>query len=85
MQHIFFAASAVSTILKFCGVALAFAGVMIFGFHFIRDNARSARQGESAVRQTAWRGEGPKKGIALFAIGVVVMLASLMVSFILPA
>jgi hypothetical protein len=84
MEHVFTAASAVSTVLKFAGVAFGFAGVMIFGFHFIRENARSARQGESHVRREAWRGEGPKKGIRLFAIGVAVVAASLMVSLILP-
>lgn len=84
MQHVFFAASAVATFLKFVGVAFGFAGVMVFGFHFIRENARSARQGESAVRREAWRGEGPKKGIRLFAVGVAVVLASLVVSLILP-
>lgn len=84
MQHVFFAASAVATFLKFAGVAFGFAGVMIFGFHFIRENGRGARQGESAVRQKAWRGEGPMKGIRLFAIGVALVLASMVVSLILP-
>lgn len=84
MQHAFFAASAVSTFLKFVGVAFGFTGVMVFGFYFIRENGRAARQGESAVRQKAWRGEGPMKGIRFFAIGVALVLVSLVVSLILP-
>ncbi len=84
MQYVFFAASALSTFLKFVGVAFGFAGVMFFGFHFIRENGRAARQGENDVRQEAWRGEGPMKGIKLFAIGVALVLTSLVVSLILP-
>ena len=82
---LFFAALWLSTLLKFCGVAIAVAGVLMFGFHFIRENARSARRGESSVPSIAWRGEGPKKGARIIAAGALALTASLLVSLILPA
>lgn len=84
MQLLFFAASFLSTLLKFCGVLVAVFGVGLFGFHFIRENARAARRGESAVPADAWRGAGPRKGARLLAIGALMLIASLIVSLILP-
>lgn len=80
-----FAASWLSTILKFFGVAIAMAGVAFFGFHFIRENARSARRGESRVPAEAWRGAGSKTGARIVGVGALALMVSLLVSLVLPS
>lgn len=78
-------ASSLSTLLKFGGAAMALAGLGIFGFYFIRENGRSARKGQNAVPSSAWRGNGPIKGLKLIACGALVIGASVAVSFLLPS
>ena len=64
---------------------MAMAGVGIFGFHFIRENGRSARKGQNAVPSRAWRGGGAIKGIRLLAYGALTIGGSVVVSFLLPS
>lgn len=84
MQHILFAASAASTLLKFAGAIISVTAVGVFGFYFIRDNGRSARRGENSVPAKAWRGAGPQKAARIFAVGIFVLMLSFLVSLILP-
>lgn len=84
MNRFFFIASVVSTSLKFAGAAIAMAAIGIFGFYFIRDNGRSARRGENSVPAKAWRGAGPQRAARIFAIGMIVLTLSVLVSLMLP-
>lgn len=81
---LFYVASLLSTLLKFAGVAVAVIGVGYFGFHFIAENARSARRGESAVPSGAWQGVGARKGFSIFAAGAMMLIASFLVALVLP-
>jgi len=81
---LFYLASTVATLLKFAGVAVAVVGVGYFGFHFIAENARSARRGESAVPTSAWQGVGARKGFSITAAGAMMLIASVLVALVLP-
>ena len=72
------------TIFKYSSIALALAGVGIFGFYFVRENARSARHGENALPTAAWRGEGPKFGAWVLAAGILLQLASILIAVTVP-
>ncbi len=71
-------------ILKFGGVIIGIAGVAIFGFHFIRENARAARGRGNAIPRAAWRGNGPNLGIRVLAAGVLLQIAAFVIAIALP-
>ena len=69
------------TALRFAGVLVMFAGVALFGVYFIRGNARS-RNG--AVPRSSWRGPGPRKGMRIFALGLLMVSAAYALSLFMP-
>lgn len=84
-MQFWFLASSLSSVLKFGGTVTALVGLGIFGFHFIRENGRSARKGQNTVPSRAWRGKGAIKGLRLLTYGAVAIAASIAVSFLLPS
>ncbi|HWF64180.1 MAG TPA: hypothetical protein VN685_06180, partial [Rhizomicrobium sp.] len=42
------------------GLAVAVAGVAVFGWHFVLINARAARAGMNTVPGKSWRGKGAR-------------------------
>jgi hypothetical protein len=78
------AAWTVVSVCKYGSIIIALTGVGIFGFYFVRENARSARQGENTIPATAWRGKGPRLGAQLLAAGVVLQLISIIVAVTVP-
>jgi hypothetical protein len=66
------------------GLVLALAGVAIFGWHFVRLNAQAARGDSEAIPVEAWRGAGARFGYSIFAAGVTLAVASMILSAALP-
>ncbi len=70
-------------LLKYGGLAVALGGVVIFGWHFVRANARAARQtvDENTV---AWGGPGAMLGVKVLAVGVAVQVVAFVLMLLLP-
>jgi hypothetical protein len=69
------------TVLRFAGIIIVFAGVLLFGVFFIGGNARSK---DGRVAASSWKGSGPKKGMRIIALGAVMLLAAFVVSLSMP-
>jgi len=69
------------TVLRFAGVAVMFAGVGLFGVYFVGGNARSA---DGAIPRSSWLGAGPKKGMKIFASGLLMLSAAFALSLFMP-
>jgi hypothetical protein len=69
------------TVLRFAGVIVVFAGVGLFGVHFIAGNARS-RNG--TVPRSSWLGAGPRKGMRIFGMGLLMLSAAFVLSLVIP-
>lgn len=68
------------TILKFGGVGVAVLGVGIFGYFFVRENARSARSSQNVIPMASWRGKGPIVGTMILAAGILAQLAAYLIA-----
>jgi hypothetical protein len=78
MLHFFFI---VMTVLRFAGVIIIFAGVALFGVHFIRGNGRST---DGKVPRSAWLGPGPKKAMRFVAVGAALLASAYVISLFMP-
>ena len=67
--------------LHFAGVIVIFAGVGLFGAHFIRGNGRSTN---GRVPRSSWLGAGPRKGMRIIALGAILLAAAFLISLFLP-
>jgi hypothetical protein len=67
---------------SFGGVAVAVAGVAIFGWHFILINARAAREGDE-IPAASWRGKGAMLGIGTLALGITMQVTSFILATML--
>ena len=70
--------------LKYGGFIIALAGVAIFGWYFVRINARAALAERSDIPVKSWRGSGALFGAKIFALGIVVQVASFILGTMLP-
>ena len=66
------------------GVAVAVAGVAVFGWHFVLINARASRVGMNSVPGKSWRGNGARLGLGMLGVGIAMQLASFLLAAILP-
>ncbi len=64
-----------STSLFYSGVALALAGVGMFGWFFIGANAVAARTSKGSDTAFVWGGPKARRGLKVFAVGVLVHLS----------
>ncbi len=71
-------------ILSYGGLAVALLGVAIFGWHFVRINARAGRGETSAVPAASWRGPGATLGLKILLLGAGLQVASFFLSAVLP-
>jgi len=71
-------------ILSFSGLALALAGVGIFGWHFVRLNARAAREDSGKIPAQSWRGGGARLGLHVLASGVTLAVTAMILGAALP-
>jgi len=70
--------------LNWAGLAAALAGVVIFGWHFIRINAAAAQGDSAKVPASSWRGRGARFGYVLVAIGAGMQIASFILAVAVP-
>ncbi len=66
------------------GLAAAFAGVVLFGWHFIRINAAAAQIDTAKVPSSSWRGQGARSAYMLVAIGAGMQIASIILAVAVP-
>src|SRR4051812_1194400 len=85
MRLIISTAWMLSTLFIFGGVAIAFCGVAIFGWHFIRANHRAAQDQVGGTELVAWGGAGAKQGFRVFAAGLLVHLSGFVTGIILSS
>jgi len=71
-------------VLSLSGLVFALAGVAIFGAHFVRLNGLAARGDSGAVPPEAWRGAGARLGYSIFAVGVTLAVAAMILAASLP-
>jgi hypothetical protein len=83
MTHISDIAWIVVKTLSFGGLAVALAGVAIFGWYFVRLNAIAARGETNQIPSESWRGPGAKLGLAVLTGGAGMQLASYLLAVLL--
>jgi hypothetical protein len=83
MTYIHDAAWILVKTLSFGGVAVALAGVAIFGWYFIRLNAIAAQGEANSIPAESWRGRGAKRGLVVFAGGAGLQLSSFLLAAML--
>ena len=71
-------------LLRYGSLIVALAGVAVFGKNFIGANARAARADSGEIPVESWRGAGAVMGAKLLGIGVLLLMASLLLSAVLP-
>jgi hypothetical protein len=70
--------------LKFGGLAVALGGVAMFGWYFVKANARSARRDAGEDARVAWGGKGAMTGAKVLALGLVAQFAAFLLMALLP-
>jgi hypothetical protein len=70
-------------ILSVGGLLIALSGVATFGWFFVRSNAVAAQGESGAIPPESWRGTGPRYGLYLFAAGVGLAIASMLLAALL--
>ena len=71
-------------VLSWAGLMLALTGVAVFGWHFVSLNAHAARSDSGAIPPASWRGPVAKRGSLIFAGGIALAIASVILSAMLP-
>jgi hypothetical protein len=79
------AAWVLQKVLSLSGLAVALGGVAIFGWHFVRINAAAAQGETSEIPPESWRGAGARYGLSIFAAGVALALAAMILAAMLPS
>lgn len=77
------AARLLHKIMSVGGLVTALSGVAVFGWFFIRGNMLAAETGNGEIPPASWRGAGPRTGLILFAAGVGVAVASVILAALL--
>ena len=70
--------------LKFSGLAVALGGVAMFGWYFVRANARAARKDAGENAAVAWGGAGAMRGAKVLALGLLMQFAAFILMALLP-
>jgi hypothetical protein len=66
------------------GLLFALLGVAVFGWYFVRINARAGKGDSEEIPRSSWRGKGARRGYWLFGIGIGMQIVSMILSAILP-
>ena len=83
MTEFFRGAWILTEALSYGGLAVALAGVAIFGWYYVLINARAARVDMNKIPGKSWHGKGAKFGLWTLAVGLAMQLASFIVAAIL--
>ena len=84
MNNILDAAWLLSAILKYGGIVVALGGVAIFGWYFVRANAREARKENEEEASVSWGGAGGRSGLKVLGLGILLQLAAFLLAAVLP-
>jgi len=71
-------------VLKFGGLVVAFIGVAVFGWYFVRGNAQAAQGNSDKVPSSSWRGPGPILGAKILGLGIALQAMSVLIAVALP-
>ena len=71
-------------ILNWGGLVVALACVAIFGWHFVRINAATARGETNEVPPSSWRGPRAKLGFLMVGIGAAMQITSIILAAVIP-
>jgi len=71
-------------LIRYASLAVALAGVAVFGWHFVGINGRAAKAGSGDIPVESWRGPGAVTGIKLVVLGFAMLAALLLLSALLP-
>jgi hypothetical protein len=66
--------------LNWGGLVVAWAGVTIFGWYFVRNNAAAAQGETNDIPRSSWRGPRAKLGFRLVVIGAAMQIASIILA-----
>lgn len=66
---------------RYAGIIAVYAGVALFGFYFIGGNARSKN---NAVPASSWLGAGPKIGMKIAGVGLLMMACAWALELFMP-
>jgi hypothetical protein len=58
--------------------------VALFGWHFVRANARAARKDAGDDAPVAWGGAGAMQGLKILGLGLGVQFAAFVLMLLLP-
>ena len=75
----------VQKVMSITGLVAALAGVVTFGWHFVRINALAALGDSGDIPAASWRGKGARSGLFIGALGVALAVASVILSANLPS
>ena len=70
--------------LNFGGVAVAVAGVGVFGWTFVKLNAIAARGETNTVPSNSWRGKPARLALVIFGVGVAMQVLGYTLGLMLP-
>ena len=71
-------------VFSLAGLGLARTGLSIFGWHFVSLNALASRSDSGQIPAASWRGKGARWGALIFAGGIALAIASMVLSGLLP-
>lgn len=75
-------------LLKYGGLALALAGVVMFGWYFVRANAHAAKQDahkqDGSENAIVWGGPRAMMGAKVIGLGLAVQLVAFVLMALLP-
>ena len=72
-------------ILSIGSLVIALIGVAIFGWHFVRINARAERKEGGKIPPESWRGNGAMLGLKILALGAILWASAIALGAILPS
>ena len=84
MSEIVNGAWRLTEVLHLGGVAVAVAGVGVFGWTFVKLNARAAKGETSNVPSGSWRGKPALLGYVIFAFGIAMQMFGYALGVLLP-
>jgi hypothetical protein len=84
MTSFFAAAWAISRVLSVAALLLAVAGVIIFGWNFVKLSARAGQRESRDIPSQAWAGRQAKIAYWIVGSGAVLLLTAIILANILP-
>jgi hypothetical protein len=84
MQFLINTAWILVKLFSYGGLAVMLIGVAVFGWYFVRINAKAGKGDSQDVPRSSWRGKGARRGYWIFGAGIAMQIAAMILSAILP-